>query len=414
MGFFYGMRQADDDGSVSEPGETMKLFAPKPCPIGVDIGSENIKLVQFQNDGATPALIAAGSCQIAPEVRNDSDQRNCFVVEQIKKMLAASEFRGRKAIISLPATSMFIHHLRINKMSDAELVKVLPWEVQGKLPFDASAAMLRHVVAGEIYGGQEAKNEVILMAASRSAVAKHLAIIERSKLEIQALQVEPSAIIACFSHLFRRKSDENATTLFLDIGASNTKAIITHGHQMVFAKNISIAGERFTRAVSGQLNIPYSEAQMLRVRLAATEGRGDQIHEPGATPPADALTPRLQETVSQQVNQAIKEPLAELVRELQFCIRYYESVFPARTIDRILFVGGEAQCKSLCQHIAKRLHLPASVGDPMARINHQGGASLVAGVDRRLAQPAWSVAVGLSLGLNKRAGKTENNVAAAG
>lgn len=392
----------------------MKLFSPQSCPIGVDIGSEHIRLVQFQNDGGTPVLIAAGSCQIAPEVRNDADRRNQFIVEQIKKMLSASEFRGLKAVISLPASSIFIHHLRINKMSGPELVKALPFEVQGKLPFDASAAMLRHVVVGEIYGGQEAKNEVILMAASRSAVAKHLAIIERAKLEIQALHVEPCAIIACFSHFFRRETDEKATTLFLDIGASNTKAIITHGYHMVFAKNIPTAGERFNRAVSAQLNIPYSEARMLRVKLAAPEGRGDQVHDLGATPTDDALTPRIQESVSQQVNQAVKEPLDELVRELQYCVRYYESVFPARTIDRILFVGGEAQSKPLCQHIAKRLHLPASVGDPMAWINHQGGASLVAGVDRRLAQPAWSVAMGLSLGLNERVRETNTSVAAAG
>ncbi|MCK4602323.1 MAG: hypothetical protein KAU28_07640, partial [Phycisphaerae bacterium] len=71
--------------------------------------------------------------------------------------------------------------------------------------------------------------------------------------------------------------------------------------------------------------------------------------------------------------------------------------------ERAIFVGGQALDKRLCQSIAKRLNLPAQIGDPLLRIKRIDGAGLEFGLDRREPQPHWSVAVGLSLGATRAA-----------
>jgi Tfp pilus assembly PilM family ATPase len=90
------------------------------------------------------------------------------------------------------------------------------------------------------------------------------------------------------------------------------------------------------------------------------------------------------------------EALAGLESEITRCMRYYESTFPTQHIARVVFLGGQALDHRLCQALAQRLHLPAQVGDPFARIARPGETDF--GLDRRQAQPAWAVAVGLSLG----------------
>ena len=64
----------------------------------------------------------------------------------------------------------------------------------------------------------------------------------------------------------------------------------------------------------------------------------------------------------------------------------------------MIFVGGQAHDKRLCQSVAKRLHLPAQVGDPMAGIKRLNQAGVAFGLDTRQPSPSWAVAVGLSLG----------------
>jgi Tfp pilus assembly PilM family ATPase len=65
------------------------------------------------------------------------------------------------------------------KLEEEELKKALPWEARGKLPIDPSHALLRHIVAGEVYQDSEQKSEVILMAAARELVNQLLAAAVR-------------------------------------------------------------------------------------------------------------------------------------------------------------------------------------------------------------------------------------------
>ena len=57
---------------------------------------------------------------------------------------------------------------------------------RGKLPFDPTQAVLRHLVAGEIYHDQEPKYEVILMAARRELVDQYLAAADGPSSQLSA------------------------------------------------------------------------------------------------------------------------------------------------------------------------------------------------------------------------------------
>src|SRR5436190_12692360 len=142
-------------------------FGPKPNPIGVDLGSDSIKLAQCALVNNEWKLTAAATADVPASVRHDVPGRMTYVTQAIKELLAQGNFTGREAMLGLPSSSMFLQHLRVPKMDDEALKKALPWEAQGKLPIDPTHALLRHHVAGDIYQDQETKSEVILMAAGR-------------------------------------------------------------------------------------------------------------------------------------------------------------------------------------------------------------------------------------------------------
>ncbi|HEV8606885.1 MAG TPA: pilus assembly protein PilM [Tepidisphaeraceae bacterium] len=428
-------------------GFVKNLVGSKSCPIGVDFGSDSLRLAQVAPAGGDWKLIAAASADVPSHVRHDNNARMQFFIQTTKDLLSQGGFTGRGVALALPAASMFIQHLRLPKMDDEAMKKAVPWEARGKIPLDPAHALLRYHVAGEVYQDQEAKCEIVLMAASRELVNQYLAMAAKARLDVVGMNVEPKAIVDCFSHLYRRKNDAGITNFFVDIGCAGTRAFIARGAHILFARAIHIAGDHFTRSVASAFGLGLDEAKLLRLKLcnagvAAPERRAaDHEVEAEAEPAAkeapmegmamlgaalsaarqangeprraapsaatrgariDANAASVQANDTQQqvlrIEQACRDPLNKLIHELEGCRRYYEATFTNKPVDRLVFVGGEAKHRNLCQHIAREMGLAAQVGDPMVRLSKVADIPPDAGIDPTQPQPNWAVALGLSMG----------------
>ncbi|CAN5620375.1 hypothetical protein BH09PLA1_BH09PLA1_26370 [soil metagenome] len=442
-------------------GFVQNWFAPAANAIGVDFGSDCLRLAQVQFIGGEPKLIAAASADVPQHIRQNAAARIQFFIETTRELLAQGNFCGRQAILALPAASMFIQHLRMAKMGDEETKKALPWEARGKLPIDPSQALIRHLIAGEVYQDQEPKNEVIVMAAAREFIHGLLSAAKKAKLDVIGMNVEPKALVDCFTHIYRRKSDADVTSCYVDVGCVAKRAVIARGQEIFFARTIGFGGDHFSRAVAHEMRISFDEAKLLRIKLcAATPGlddnrernsirADDRATTTGIAPSASAAAPaadsgfalleaglrassngepglpgvssgpghplqgenatvavatspsshsQAENDPARRVEHACREPLNKLVEELDLCRRYYEATFPSKPVDRLIFVGGEARQRSLCQHVARELGIAAQLGDPLVRMGRTCEIGIESGIDRRQPQPSWAVALGLSLG----------------
>jgi type IV pilus assembly protein PilM len=427
-------------------GLVKNLVGVKSCPIGVDFGTDSLRLAQVAPAGQEWKLVAAASADVPSHVRHDTNARMQFFIQTTKDLLSQGGFTGRGVALALPAASMFIQHLRLPKMDDEAMKKAIPWEARGKIPIDPGHALLRHHVAGEVYQDQEAKLEIVLMAAGRDLVNQYLAMAAKARLDVIGMNVEPKAIVDCFTHLYRRKNDSGITNFFVDIGCAGTRAFIARGSHILFARAIHIAGDHFTRAVASAFGLGLDEAKLLRLKLcnaaaperrqseqvpdregeapaeeggrmegmamlgaalAAARGGGETKRPPqagGTARPnrgeANAAAVQANDTQQQvlRIEQACRDPLNKLIHELEGCRRYYEATFPNKPVDRLVFVGGEAKHRSLCQHVAREMGLAAQVGDPMVRLSKVADIPADAGIDPTQPQPNWAVALGLSMG----------------
>ena len=249
-------------------------------------------------------------------------------VQNIKRQLASHPFKGKKAITALPSSEMLIQHLRLAKMDSKQLEQTLPFTAQEKLPFSTQGALLRHVVAGEIYEKDENKLEIILMAAPHEAIRHHLELIEQAKLEIESVNVESCALINGFSYLLTG-TEKDESVMLIDIGYSCSKVVVSHESQISFCRTLDSTNET-------------------------------------------------------------------MVNELRSCVRYHDLLFTGWPVRKVVFVGGQAKNKDLCQEIARGLGLAAQVGDPLAQV--VDGANASSAIEAGSVNPDWAVAFGLSLG----------------
>ncbi len=98
------------------------------------------------------------------------------------------------------------------------------------------------------------------------------------------------------------------------------------------------------------------------------------------------------------VNKCCESVTNELIAQLASARKEYELTDGGRRIDRLLFIGGEARDRRLCQEVARKLQLAAQIGDPLLQMRRTSELSAQSGIDRRQPQPAWTVAIGLSMG----------------
>jgi len=440
-------------------GIVQNLFSSRRNPIGIDFGTETLRLAQVAPGAVDGELrvLAAASLDVPSSARNDPQLRLAFFVSALKELLPSGGFKGRQAVLGLPSSALQLLHVRLPQMDEAALTKAIPFEARGKLPYDPSHALIRHIVAGEVYHGSEQKLETILMASPKAAVEALLAAAGKAKLDIVGINTEPLALIDCFMRLSRRKDDRDAVVCYVDIGASGSRAIIARGGKVLFARSIAIGGDHFTRAVAQQAKLSYDDAKLMRLRLAEAAqpmaGTAAEAAPRGTTPPvqfastgttddetpgpsaensfallgaamakkqgaASVIEPRRAgpaaergstatestaagDTLARElrlVETAVREPLTRLIEELDMCRRYHEATFPSAPVDKLLFIGGEARQKGLCAHVARELGLAASVGDPLARMAKTTELPPESGLDRRGPQPGWAVALGLSMG----------------
>ncbi len=418
----------------------------RPSPIAVDFGADSLKMLQVlpgparkHTLGDPPQLIAAASVQVPEDARSKPTDRYAFFAEAVKELLTAQPFKGKRAILAIPAYQTLVQHLQIARVDREDFEAQIGLYLRQRLNIDPSRMVIRHYDVGTVVREGSSKQEILCMAASREAVMRHIEIAHRSKLDVVGMHCEPQCVVKAFEYHYRREADKQRVTCFVDIGAATTKVVIAHGSEMVFAKVIHAAGDHFSRQVAKSMDVSLAEARVARINAASQAGEGPKadaaegadIAQPVAEEPATLSSPeaataggvalakapaksvRVTDAVPTTADPAgdesdrkpvnlrsptsISEPLDCLIDELRLCVRYYQTIFPDRAIEKVIFLGGESSHLAVCQKIARDLRLGAQLGDPLARLVKTRQANADGGVDLEQSQPGWAVPMGLCL-----------------
>ena len=239
-------------------------------------------------------------------------------------------------------------------MKPDELKKSLPWIAQEELAFDLKGAMLRHIEAGEVYENDQCKMEIILMAAPRTMIRQHLSIIEQAKLEIVSINVEAFALVSAFGHLKLSGDGQDQAVMMVDMGHTGSRVVITHDTDVTFWRNMDIGSDEMKKVISKE---------------------------------------------NDDVTVIDDQTLTQMVGEIRNCVRYHDLMFTKYPVGKVIFVGGQAHNKQLCQKLAQNLGLPAQLGDPMAGIESNYRTGPHSDLNSDQSNCDWTVAYGMGMGL---------------
>jgi type IV pilus assembly protein PilM len=336
-------------------------------PIGVDVGSRSVKLMQL--DANRSRIVEAARWELAAPDSTDPAERDARVVKAIRQAFEGRRFRGRDAVFSIGSRDLFVQNIRVPQVHGEELSRLICAEAAGRVPFASDEAEVRYVEAANVRQGEGMRREVILLACHRPVLQRTLAVAESVGLRPVAIDVEPGAMLRCYAKQFRRDQDQQQRAMFVNVGASSTTVVIARGSQAMFMKYIDVGGCHMDEAVARHLKMSLSEAAALR------RHNGDRR--------ADQRDPE----IARSIAESIRPVLERLSNELSMCVRYYSVTFRGQPLERLVLGGGEAS-EALVEWLSTRVNVPAELGDPLRSYEKPPQT-------RRMGQ--WDVAAGLAL-----------------
>lgn len=399
------------------------MFQAAQSPIAIDFGTSSIKILQIAADDR-PHIVAMAELAVPDAARTDPATHLDFIAEYLPGILSQGKFKGRKAVIAIPSSQTFIRHMQLTPTDGVDPEENIKAELTALTGADPNSVVVRHLTVGETARAPQ-KQEVICFAMGRDTVMRYVQLLQKQKITVAGVHTETRALVHAFDHLYQRKGDDQITTLYVDLGWGGMQIAIAHGSELRFARHVNIGGRELDQIIMRGMKCDMSTARAHRLGLAkppaaastapapAPTGSGQAIldaaadaesNDGGAAVAVDRRSAQLPVefssliTASDEIDIDLRVDASSVFdaipEEIMQSVRYHRAMYPKRPIDRMIFLGGEARQMWLCQHIVKRLQVPAHMGDPLSRMDSDDG-NVMQGIELGQPQPGWGVACGL-------------------
>lgn len=373
-------------------------------PIGLDIGHSFIKMIQLSIHEGHISIVAAEKARTETDPDTKPDERRKVIVSTISRMLSEGNFRGRDVVSCLPNEQLKITSLRLAEEETQDIERALRKEVSHRFGLDPDKDSVNYMVAGNVWQGDEIKNELILFGAEDETIRNHIEMLEQVGLRPVSIDTVPCALFRSFERSLRRQEDRERTAVFVDVGSHFTTVVFGCGEDICFVKQIPIGGANFNQAIASKLGVDLQKAGVLRNKLRmAKQGlravlpnqktmTADTPDEKGGIAPGQLNS--LDASTRQVMVDAIGTVAEELANEISLCFRYYTVTFRGKRVERAVFAGGEAYEGILLNVLRRQLTVEVGVAEPLRGFNMM---NVDFGSDRRSLHCEWAVAVGLGL-----------------
>lgn len=343
--------------------------------VGVDIGSDSIKIVELEKSkGAIKlknyALIKVKSGLDRDKIRKSSGQ----IVEDIFKKMSINQ---REVNLAIPSYSSFVTLIEvlgskepnIEKEIESNITKYIPinlddvvydWKV---IDFRESTKEENPNIKGDdLIDENSQKTKVLLVSTTKNISNDYEKSFEKSNLEVGSIEVD------CFSIQRAFLGNQTGNYLIIDIGGKVTNFIGILKGQLIFNRNIDLAGNKLTELISKTLNVNNERAEMIKLKQGL-------------------------KTDSKEILESVLKPFCDsIVEQAQKRIAEFKDLEEVN-LDKIILNGGTSEMIGFKDYIEEKLGIDVVYGNPWSRIEYPKEIK-----DKILAySPFFSVAVGLAL-----------------
>lgn len=333
--------------------------------VGLDIGSQSIKIAEIKKDGRVLRLNASGIIGyngISPDQSADGKEL-AALSQAIKKLHQEARVMSKDVYISLPESLIFTRTIKFPMLTDQEIASAVKWESEQYIPIPISEAVIQYQIIERRENARPPEVKILLVAVKKELVEKYVKLVQMAGLNVVGVETELLALV-------RALAPPDKSAVILDFGSTSTDIAISNKGQLGFSRSILTAGDALTRVLEKGLGIQAQQAEQYKKTYGLSQTQ-------------------LEGKVKQMLDPAVKLVADEIKKAIQF----YQSEEKSNPPASVIVTGGSSGMPELISSLTEMLGMEIVMGNPFAKL------SLDAATAKKLQgfAPLYSIAVGLAL-----------------
>ena len=308
--------------------------------IGLDIGSNSIKLIQVKRSNQGLALENFAMSELAPEaIYEGGIHDTTTVVNTIKELIGSLNLKSKHVALSIGGHSVIVKKITLPAMSDEELAESINWEADHYIPYDLVDVYLDYQILQT--RADQGQMDVMLVAAKREVVDQYVQVVKDAGLKPVAVDTDCFAVQNAFEVNYQLP--DNQLICLIHIGAENLNInVISYGVN-TFTRDLQLGGDSYTREIQKQMGTSHQEAEAYK--LGSGDIGGNQI-------------------IPQDVQRILVMMSEQIASEINRSLEFHLATSGETRFNKIYLSGGAARLSTLADEIAKKTNTPVELLDP--------------------------------------------------
>jgi type IV pilus assembly protein PilM len=341
--------------------------------VGLDIGSSAVRVARVGVSRSGLSLLTFGQAALPAGAVVEGEVKDQGVVaETIARLMKRMKVKTKKAVIGIANQRVVVRQVELPFLEEKEFRASLRFQAADHIPMPVDAAELDYQIIDEFEHPDGTRMmRVLLIAAASDMVEAFIAAAGAAGIGATGVDLTPFAVARAVSPAARGESGIAGAEAVIDVGATVTSIVVHHNGEPRFVRILAVGGDDATRAVAEELDIPFDEAEAVKLDIESggSVGRNETV---------------------------ILERLNVLVNEIRGSLDYYLSQNDSETISSVVLTGGGSLTPGLLDRLEKVLEGKVTSGRALADMNVAKSGLTAEQV--ALVEPVAAAAVGLARG----------------
>lgn len=313
------------------------FFGGKKSGVGLDIGTNSLKVVELSNISKKPTLVRYGIKELPPDVIVDNHIMDpLLLTETAQSILVESSITAKKINLGIQGKYVMVKKITTDLMNDSEYNHQVRFDAQNNFPFDFEDIdiMLDYHILGK--NKQEKTMDVLLIAAQAGFIDQYVDPISEANIKINSVDINIFALHNIYEKTAGIPEDE--FIIFAHTGADFLLLnFVVDGHPVI-CRDINAIGT-------------YQIINDMIRKLGISEDEAKKIIKGETPPPPDQTV-----TVSQVYG--------ELIEEITNNISKLEDTAIRSKADKIILSGGGVFIPRIKEVMEENLKRPVEIFNP--------------------------------------------------
>ena len=293
----------------------------------------------FSQVGLPPGAIVDG------EVHDPS-----AVSDAVVRLWRNGKFSSKSVVVGVAGLRAITREFDLPWVPDDEVDSAVRYQSEEVIPFPPDKTILSAQVLSDYQAPDgTTQRHVLVAAAHRDLIDGVIGAVEKAGLHVERVELVSSALVRALVGSVPQAEQPEA---IVSVGAGLTVIVVHQQGRPQFVRTIGMGSNSATAAISSVLDVPFSDAEIMKRRLGAAD-------------------PQLE-----PAERAVQGTISELVGEIRNSIQYFASLPGRFPIAGVTVTGAGARLRGLVEQLQAQVRMPVTFVSPLSRPGPLGFRSL--------------------------------------